>query len=486
MKITIAGTGTAGLISALLLRSAFPRLDITLISSSKIGIIGVGEGSTEHWRFFMSSCSIPVVELLNETKGTHKAGIRFENWTRHTPDYFHSISTSDTHGAFNIHGLYNGLIRDGKGITENSGSRAIIENKVRAEKPHESVNQFHFDTFKLNQYLTNLAKNRNIAFIDKTIKNVNLNNENGYIESVTFDDESNHISEFWLDATGMSRVLISKVSDAKWNSFSKYLQMNTAIPFPTPSDPSGEIRPYTRARAIANGWVWEIPTQERRGNGYVYSSHHCSDDQAIKEVSELLGFDVEPVKKISFDPGFLPEMWSKNCVAIGLSSAFVEPIEATSIGGTIQQVRCLIQNLPGYKNGSDTVQKIFNKKMSIMMDNILAMIYLHYISDRRDSEMWRSQANIPVPEYLQNLIEIWNARPPSIEDIAGNNYEMFLVPHFYHVGQGQKIFKRENSDRLIKMFSIEDEVRNAMFSAKLGQTDHVRIDHGESLRQIQI
>lgn len=485
-KITIVGSGTAGLVSSLMIRSAFPLVDITIISSSQIGIIGVGEGSTEHWRIFMDICKIPLAELLIETKATHKNGIRFENWTKHTPDYFHSISYSDTYGPFNIYSLYNGLIENNKTLTENIASRSMIENKVRADRPHETVNQYHFDTFKLNEYLTVLCKNRNINFIDAKVNKVNLNIENGHIDSITLDNELIHESNFWIDASGMARVLISKIDEIEWQSFSKYLQMNSAIAFPTPSDPSGEIRPYTRARAMPNGWVWEIPTQERRGNGYVYSSNHCSDEQAVQEVSDLLGFQVEPAKIIKFDPGYVKNMWIKNCVAIGLASAFVEPIEATSIGGTIQQLRCLIENLSSYKIGDTYIQKEFNKKMSIMMDNILSMISLHYISDRNDTDMWREQANMPIPEYLQNLLNLWNERPPFPYDISQNNYEMFLVPHFYHVAQGQKVFSNQRSSILIDRFNIREITKNHIYDAKMRQTDHPKVDHAKSLKDLQL
>jgi tryptophan halogenase len=486
IKTAIIGSGTAGLVGAMMLRSAFPLMDITVISSSQIGIIGVGEGSTEHWRMFMDACNIPLGELLNETKATHKNGIRFENWTNHTPDYFHSVSDASTIGYYNFYGLYNGLIENNKTLTENISSRAMIENKVRANGPHESVNQFHFDTVLLNNYLTRLCQERNICFIDSKIIQTNLNNENGHIESVLLENGDVLEAGFWIDASGMSRVLISEVSDAKWKSFSNYLQMNSAIPFPTQADPSGEIRPYTRARAIQNGWVWEIPTQERRGNGYVYSSNFCSDDQAISEVSALLGFQVQPVKTIKFDPGHLEEMWVKNCVAIGLSSAFVEPIEASSIGGTIQQMRCLVENLSSYKIGHKAVQNQYNKKMNIMMQNILSMIYLHYISDRRDTEMWINQANTPVPEYLQNLLDLWSERPPFYNDIPTSNYEMFHVPHFYHVAQGQKVLSQEASSLAIYRFNIRDSVKTAMYSAKIRQSDHEKVDHAQSLKEIQL
>lgn len=485
-KITIAGSGTAGLILALMLRKAFPFKEVEVISSSQIGIIGVGEGSTEHWKIFMEICEIPLAELLVETKATHKNGIRFENWTNHTPDYFHSISDTPQYGHFGIYALYAGLVESDKTLTENISSRAMIENKVRADRPHESVNQYHFDTFKLNQYLTKLCVQRGINMIDERIIDIALNPETGDIEKLSLESGTEVYSDFWIDATGMSRVLISKLKDQKWHSFSDYLQMDSAIAFPTPADPSGEIRPYTRARSMPNGWVWEIPTQERRGNGYVYSSRHCSDDQAIKEVSDLLGFQVEPAKTIKFDPGYLPEMWIKNCVAVGLSSAFVEPIEATSIGGTIQQARCLIENLAAYTPDSKAVRDDFNKRMGVMMENLLSMISLHYISDRRDSPMWIAQAEMPIPDYLKNLLDLWAERPPFMYDVSHTNYELFHVPHFYHVAQGQKLISQKAATMMIDNFGIRDHTKNAYYAAKLGQTNHAKVDHAESLRQIQI
>jgi tryptophan halogenase len=485
-KIVIAGSGTAGLISALMLRKAFPLHQIEVISSSKIGIIGVGEGSTEHWRSFMEICDIPVGELIVKTRATHKYGIRFENWTNHTPDYFHSVSYAGTNEPFGYYGLYNGLIQDGKTLTENISSRSMVENKVYADNPHNSTNQYHFDTFHLNEYLTSLCLFRSIKMVDAEIVDINLNPDNGYIESVKLDTTEVVESDFWIDATGMKRLLMSKISDVKWESFDKYLQMDSAIAFPTPSDPSGEIRPYTRARAMPNGWVWEIPTQDRRGNGYVFSSSHCTDDQAVKEVSSLMGFEVEPAKIIKFNPGHVKEFWVKNCVAVGLAGAFVEPIEATSIGSTIQQIRCLIQNLCVYDVNSKKIQKEYNRKMNIMMENILAMISLHYISDRDDTEMWKTQKSMPIPDYLSNLIELWKERPIFPYDISHNNYEMFHSAHFAHVAQGQKIFTPSKSRIMIENFNAVEEVKKQVWDAKLAQTGHAKVDHAESLRQIQI
>ncbi len=484
--ITIVGGGTAGLISALILRKAFPRHEINIIASSKIGIIGVGEGSTEHWKMFIEICDIPLAEMIIESRATHKYGIRFENWTTHTPDYFHSVSASGVIEPIGYYGLYNGIIKNNRTLTENIGPRSLIENKVNANNPHESVNQFHFDTFALNKYLTGICLFRNIKVIDSEVIKTVINTETGYIDSVVLDNTESVESDFWIDATGLKRTLISQVSDAKWNSYSKYLQMDSALAFPTMSDHSGQIRPYTRARAIKNGWVWEIPTQDRRGNGYVYSSKYCKEDQAIKEVSDLLGFPVEPARFFTFDPGHLDNFWVKNCVAVGLAAAFVEPLEATSIGSTIQQVRCLTQYLCNYDLNSKKLQENYNLKMNKMMDNILAMISLHYISDREDSEMWREQKNMEIPEYLKNLLDLWEERPPFDNDIPRNNYEMFLVPHFYHVAQGQGLLSAKRAEQMIYSYGSEEYINKIVSDAKLSQTAHAKVDHAEALKQLQI
>lgn len=485
-RINIVGSGTAGLIAALLLRRAFPKYEITIISSSKIGIIGVGEGSTEHWKMFMEICEIPLGEMIVRSRATHKYGIRFENWTNKTPDYFHSVSHAGVVEPFNFYGLYNGIIKNNKTLTENISPRSLIENKVNANNPHHSVNQFHFDTFALNKYLTEVAIYRNIKLIDAEVVNVNLDSQNGYIDSVTTDIADIITGDIWIDATGLKRTLMSSISDIKWKSFSDYFQMDSAIAFPTESDQSGEIRPYTRARAMPNGWAWEIPTQDRRGNGYVYSSRHCTDEQAVHEISQLLGREVEPARSFKFDPGHVKDFWVKNCIAVGLASSFVEPLEATSIGSTIQQVRCLIENLCNYNIKSKKLQDSYNKKMNIMMDNISAMISLHYISDREDTEMWREQKHMKKPEYLTELLDLWQERPPFPNDISSNNYEMFLVPHFYHVAQGQGLLSAEAAEKMIYSFGAEELVHRTVLDIKLSQTSHAKIDHAQALKEISI
>jgi len=214
----IIGSGTAGLITALLLRRAFPACSITVVSSSEVGIIGVGEGSTEHWRQFMEVCNVPLHEMLMETAATHKYGIRYENWTNHTPDYFHSVSGVDDIYCFGLFGAYMGIMETGKTLTSQTSSIGLVRDKIRRENLHNNTNQYHFDTFKLNEYFISLAFNRNVRFVDGFVEKVQKN-EDGTIKCVQTKQGDEIEADFWFDASGFKRVLLKEVGNVNWQSF---------------------------------------------------------------------------------------------------------------------------------------------------------------------------------------------------------------------------------------------------------------------------
>lgn len=486
LKITIIGAGTAGFVSALMLNEAFKGFDITVISSSKIGIVGVGEGSTEHWKRFMEMCQIPLEELLVETDATHKYGIRFEGWSDAHPDYFHSVAGDDSIFAFGLFPTYMGFIRNNMLLTNNTTTIGLVKNKIRREKLHENTNQYHFDTNKLNNYFTKLCFKRSIRLIDGDVKSINKDPENGTISSVLLEDGSVHESDFWIDASGFNRVLSTELGNTEWNSFKDYLLADSAIAFPTEADPSGQIRPYTRARAASAGWVWEIPTQARRGNGYVFSSNHITETEVIDEVSKMTGYNVTPAKTFKFDPGHLKNAWVKNCCAVGLSYSFVEPIEATSIGSTIQQMMHLIPCLASYKKENQYMQVDYNRKMSRMMDNILTMVRLHYYTDKTNTKFWVDAKNMKINDELQHLLNLWSERMPSRYDIENNNGEMFVGQHLIHVAQGQNVLSLESAHLAIERLGLQLAVMKDMSDKRLQRTNHELVDHAEALREINV
>lgn len=479
-KICIVGAGTAGLIASIMLRRAFPNDEITNISSSKIGIIGVGEGSTEHWKEFMELCDIGVDDLITNTSATHKYGIRFENWTKKRPDYFHSVSGPSEVWAAGLYGEYLGFLEQDKSLTSQTGGVWLINNQIVRENMHNNTNQFHFDTHQLNDFLIGVCFKRMIRFVDDEVANVNLSTS-GYIDSVDLKSGQTIEADVWIDATGFSRILMTAMGNTDWKSFSDYLACDSAIAFPTESDPNGQIRPYTRARAATSGWMWEIPTQERRGNGYVYSSKFLTEEQAVAEAESMSGYKIEKHRSFKFDPGYMPTQWFKNCISIGLASSFVEPLEATSIGSTIIQCRHLALGLTSFTNTSRAIQADYNRKMKEMMENILDMIRLHYVSDRDDTTFWKHVSTLPISPGLQNLIDLWNERPPSHYDYPGSSLLMFTGRHFAHVMQGQNLINPEMASLALNNLFIRQTVEKNSDNIRHGRYSKEMIDHKTAL-----
>lgn len=485
LSIVIVGSGTAGLISALLLRQAFPSSEITIISSSAIGIIGVGEGSTEHWAELMRLCDIPLTEMIAATNATHKYGIRFEGWTGDDERYFHSVSGIDEIYAWGHFATYDGLIESGQLFTNTTTTVGLVRDQIRVQNMHQNTNQFHFDTNSLNEYFVNLCFKRSIKFVDAEVVNVNKNPDNGTVSSVSTSIDIDITGDFWIDASGFKRVLMQRLDDYKWNSFSEFLPCNAAIAFPTESNPNGKIHPYTRAIAASSGWVWEIPTQTRRGNGYVFSSDFLTDDEAYAEAERVSGYKIDKSKIFKFDAGYLENSWVKNCCSVGLASAFVEPLEATSIGSTIQQVRMLIPYMAAYDSSYSKSQIHYNKAFSRMMRNVLTMIRLHYYNCRTDSPFWQHVSNMPVNDELQELIDLWSEVPPMrVDPNIAQNF-MFHTPHLAHVAQGQRLLEnRMSATRVMDRLNIRQRTLAEIESLRNARYNHELIDHGEALRLI--
>lgn len=477
----IVGSGTAGLLSAIMLRQAFPLSPITIISSSTIGIVGVGEGSTEHWREFMQLCDIPLEQMIVKTSATHKYGIRFEGWSGSFPDYFHSVSGDEALFGWGMYPTYSGILESGQSLTSQTSSIGLVQNKIRRENLHQNTNQYHFDTFKLNNYFTELCFKRSVKMIDGQVKEITRDAVTGNITSVSIDGGMNVHADFWIDASGFARILMQKLNSSQWNSFSDYLLVDSAIAAPSDAWSEG-IRPYTRAIAKDAGWVWEIPTQERRGNGYVYCSQFISDDEAVSELEKQIGgLNVSP-RSFKFDAGHLTNVWANNCLAVGLAAAFVEPLEATSIGSTIQQIRLAIPYLASYQPHHTASQRHYNKLFTTMMDNILTMIRLHYISDRHDTGFWRACAEMKINASLQELLDLWQERTPSRYDVASINGEMFHAPHFFHVAQGQGVLNPSVATTMIDRFNLRRQVELDISNRRHARFSHELVDHRESLK----
>lgn len=487
--IVVAGAGTAGLTTSLIIKKMFPKYDVTVAFSDDIGIIGVGEGSTEHWRWFQDFVGISPDDMVRHADISHKYGIRFENWNTKNPSYFHSIAGSPLSvGTFLA--TYSYLLENDLLLTNALSWKGLEEDKVLDVKDedgndqtHFGTNQYHFDTHKLNVFLKKVASDMGINFVEGKITKVNLSN-NGHISSIELDNFSSPIAgDLFVDCTGFSRVLISNMRNIEFNSFDKYLPCDSALVFQTDLDESGKIHPFTRAIAMNAGWMWEIPTQSRKGNGYVFSSKYISEEEALKEAEEFHGIEIDDYRVLSFKPGYYSAPWQNNCVSIGLSYSFIEPLEATTISIGIQQAKLLCSFLANYSHESKYMQEEYNRIMKDVMENAVSMISLHYMSDREDTQMWKDQKTAQKPDLLKRLLQIWSERLPEYQDVPSNHFELFGTGHLWHVAQGQGILNKDLATTALNAYGSRPVVTKNISDNMTGLLKVGLIDHAESLRR---
>ena len=436
MEVIILGGGTAGFVTSLILKEKFrEHINIKVIKSKDIGIIGVGEGSTEHWDDFIKFVNIKPDEIIKECGATFKFGIMFEGWGK--KNYLHSIDTDYEIKRGQENCSYIKIALDNKNFAPTLLNKNLLS-------PGLHPNQYHFDTFKLNSFLEKKCKERKISVIDDIIVNVTTD-KNGIkkIESKT----KKYKADLYVDCTGFKRVLMSKLG-AKWKSYRKHLKLNSAITFQTKDEDNYNL--WTLAKAMNNGWRFKIPVQGRHGNGYIFSDKYTSAEEAQKEIEKELGHKVTIGKHIKFDPGRLEKVWIKNCVAIGLSANFVEPLEATSIGTSIQQAYLLMHNL----NVSESVIEYYNKSVEQIMENIRDFIFLHYQCGRKDTKFWKDISKIELPETLKEKLKLWNNRFPIDEDLQGSNYKLFWARNFIQVLDGLNLFNKKVYQNNMALYHI--------------------------------
>ena len=435
-KITIVGGGTAGLAAALILNKRFPNKQIVIIKSDKIGIIGVGEGSTEHWKEFMNYCGISHQDLIKHCDASIKLGVMFEGWTE--KPYFHSVTNL-------LHRLRFGQYQAAFGefisndVDQLDGSEQNYkDNEVGLHElnPSEfSPNQFHFNTFKLNEFLQKLCVERGINIIVDEIKDVVVTDN--FINEL-IGEKSNYKSDFFIDSTGFKRLLISKLG-AKWQNYNDYLKLNHAIAFQTEDTDNYNI--YTLSKAMKYGWMWRIPVYGRWGNGYIFDDTLINAEEAKKEIENVLGKEVNIARDIKFEAGALDKVWIGNCVAVGLSANFIEPLEATSIGTSLNQMFLLIHLLENYQQ--DNIDD-YNKKVNHIMENIRDFVFVHYMVKRKDTEFWKKVTNLEPPKTLKENLKKWKNRLPVNEDFKETNYYLFFEQNWASVLWGLDLFDKKS------------------------------------------
>lgn len=395
MKIVIVGGGTAGWIAAYFISKSQPgKHQITVIESAKIGIIGAGEGSTGTMIELLNGSyfdfKVDINTFLKETDGTIKMGIYHKNWNGRDYGYFAPIDSSNTWYQYQDYIFKYVLAKYGREKMHLASSIGLEFEK----KAYNGIYACHFDGHKVGKFFKSICEQDGVVTIDNQVKHINLD-ETGDIGSLELDDGSIIEGDFFVDCTGFSRLLTKKLK-VKWKSYAEYLPVNTAMPFILDYEPGETPLPMTSATALSAGWMWDIPLQTRRGCGYVFDKGYISREDAQQEVETYLGKKIKPIKWIEFESGSSEFFWKNNVLALGLASAFLEPLEATSIHSTIIQLLLFVkENLLESKNATvcDYNRDSYNEKITRLYDSMMDFISFHYQGERSDTAFWKNFAN---------------------------------------------------------------------------------------------
>ena len=416
-RVVIVGGGTAGWMTAAALSKYLETMDVslTLIESEQIGTIGVGEATIPAITKFNRALGLDEDGVLKATQGTFKLGIEFNNWGEIGERYFHPFGKYgfDLEGI-DFHHFWTFMNFKGEAHSLDdycvSAKAAYAHKFIRPSPEHGAILNrleyaFHFDAVLYAAYLRQFSETRGLVRHEGLVKETVLDPNTGFVSSIRLQGGKVFEADLFIDCTGFRGVLIEQAMETGYIDWHKYLPVDRAVAATTKSE--GEFRPYTRATAYDAGWQWQIPLQQRDGNGYVYCSDYIDADQAEKDFrSRLKGDLLKEPKHLRFVTGHRKKFWNKNCVAIGLSAGFMEPLESTSIHMIQSGISKLIALFPD-RNMSSSVSKKYNHLMKDDFTHIRDFLILHYNATRRDdSPFWNYVRTMDVPDSLQAKMEL--------------------------------------------------------------------------------
>ncbi len=416
-NLVIVGGGTGGWITASVMAKVLGKsIDITLVESEKIGIIGVGEATIPPIRVLNNALGVNEQEFIKATKGTIKLGIQFENWCKEGESYMHAFGDIGKDFPFcGFHHLWvksQQLGHDSSFWDYSLNFQAATNGKFDKVKGIEGTSlpgiayAYHFDAALYANFLRDFSESLGVKHIEGTINHVNVNDDTGYVDSVQLEDGSEIKGDLFVDCTGLAALLIEKTLNTGYEHWSHWLPCDRAMAVQT--ELTGKIVPYTRAIAHESGWQWQIPLQHRVGNGLVYASKHMSDEEA-KDVL-LANIDGEPLTEpriIPYRTGRRRKQWNKNVVCIGLSAGFFEPLESTNIHLIQTGATRLLKFFPHNGIKEEEIAE-YNQQSKTEYERIRDFIILHYkINERADTPFWKQCQKMDVPDSLAEKLALF-------------------------------------------------------------------------------
>jgi len=448
-RILIVGGGSAGWITAALMNAVINRngrtiVNISLIESPDIPRIAVGEATIPPIRQMLSILGVDELDFMKATDATLKQGIKFNNWLHKTEhSYYHQFSrytpnTIDTYGR--------DWLKSDRAVPfadTVSVQPALCEMNL-SPKPigHQQLQiplayAYHLNALKLADYLRDVSTAQGVTHHLDNITKVDRA-EDGSIEAVNTEKGERHEADLYIDCTGFSALLIEKELGVGWDDFSDHLLCNRACVMQVPYENyyPGRVNSVTHSTAQSAGWIWDIPLINRRGIGHVYSSSFISDNDAEQELRRYEGAHSDDISTriVNFKVGKRKETWVANCVALGLSGGFLEPLESTGLHMVQLAALTLAEHFP-YDGGTQALSEKFNAIMAERFDEVLSFINLHYCTTQRTDTAFWQEVRRPerILNELQEQFEYWKIKPPSMADFRDQltiftsiNYELVL------------------------------------------------------------
>ena len=480
-KIVVIGGGTSGWTTTLNVLRNTDNPEIINISSKEIPTIGVGESTTGVMNDLIKNernLKIDELDFIKSTNSTFKYGIWHKDWQEEGKSFINPLGDefinqtgfpSEDYDYYRIYHIAKNIpyeqtqaqfmrnnVMQFLNVPEDDYYKTVFNNqsgKVNFSWQHIA---YHLDTFAVGDYLKKkVLEHHRVSHIEDIVIDV-IKNENGFVKSLKTKSGQIVEGDLFIDCTGFFRLLIN--DDNEFIDWSNNLLTNRAIAFPTKDY---EVTNYTTAKARKYGWEWNIPLQHRMGRGYVFNDRMISVEKAIEEICKDYG-EIEVVNDVKFTPGRMKKAWSKNVISAGLSTGFVEPLEATAIHMTIVQVDLFLKNYYtdhiDLKN--DALQNNYNRVIGDTWDDIRDFIVAHYTNTRKDTEFWtESSSEKRWSPRLKNLYEVWKSRMPRITDYSSSNYMDFYKlgnTLWYQVLIGMNVLNSELAEKELQSYNLMD------------------------------
>jgi tryptophan halogenase len=440
-KVVVTGGGTAGWVAAAALSKQLGKLiEVVLVESEQIGTVGVGEATIPPMRTFHSLLGIDEQEFMRATNAVFKLGIAFKNWGQIGDHYIHPFgSTGQSSYLADFQHFW--LYAKSKGIDAEFGEYSLEVQAAKAGKfaisKKGSINYaYHLDATRYAQFLRKFSEKHGATRIEGKIKEVQQHAD-GDIKALVLESGEVVEGDLFIDCTGFAGLLIDKTLKTPYEDWSHWLPCNSAIAIQTESVDVPD--PYVTCTAHDAGWQWHIPLQSRVGNGNVFCSEFMSDDRAKQHLLDnVRGKVLTEPRVIKYKTGRRKVFWNRNCIALGLSSGFVEPLESTSIYMFMMGVVRLMRMFP-FGGVTQSVIEEYNKQAISELENMRDFIILHYhATSREDSEFWRYCKNMSVPDSLAHRLELFKETGLSYQA----DKELFRLDSWLHVMIGQGLMPK--------------------------------------------